>query len=412
MNYRSFIRQARDRHPAVVLQSSFANALGIIRALGRESIPVLALDPDPRALGPRSRFACGLVCPDPKLDEEAFIAFLEDLGGRLPLPGVLFPTHDEYIWPVSRHADRLSRGLLIPFSEWPTMRRLYDKEEQLRAAWAAGIDTPVTAFVRSSADLPDAVARVPFPAVFKPVQSLAFKVRFQRPVLEIARPEDVASTYARVDDCGVLMLQEVIPGPDTELYTVGSTVDAASRPLAVFTGRKLRQHPRTFGTARFAESLWIPELADAGLKLLAELDYHGVSQVEFKRDPRDGRYKLMEINARHWLWHSLAAACGVNLTLASYADAIGKPFIAPRQVDGRKWMLLWKELFDSVREIRHGEQQLRPWLRSLGNIRADGVIALDDPMPGVVNTARVARGIVRRRLRAAGGGRPRQEQEL
>ena len=51
------------------------------------------------------------------------------------------------------------------------------------------------------------------------------------------------------------------------------------------------------------------EVVDAGLRLLAALDYAG-SQVEFKRDPRDGRYKLMEINPRLYQWHGLAAACG------------------------------------------------------------------------------------------------------
>ena len=60
--------------------------------------------------------------------------------------------------------------------------------------------------------------------------------------------------------------------------------------------------------------------------------------MEFKRDPRDGGYKLMEINARHWLWHSLAAACGVNLSYVAYRDAIGDPFVAPRQIDGRRWI--------------------------------------------------------------------------
>ena len=46
-----------------------------------------------------------------------------------------------------------------------------------------------------------------------------------------------------MSDCGTLMLQESIPGDDDELFTVGSYLDAESRPLAVFTGHKLRQHP-------------------------------------------------------------------------------------------------------------------------------------------------------------------------
>ena len=104
-----FLARAAATPPVVVVQVGFANGLGVIRDLAREGVPVLALDPDPRAVGLRSRFAAGMVCPDPKLDEEAFLVFLEELGRRLPQRAVVFPTHDESVWPLSRHADRLAR---------------------------------------------------------------------------------------------------------------------------------------------------------------------------------------------------------------------------------------------------------------------------------------------------------------
>ena len=42
--------------PAVVLQASGPNALGIVRSLGRAGVPVIACDHDPRALGLLSRY--------------------------------------------------------------------------------------------------------------------------------------------------------------------------------------------------------------------------------------------------------------------------------------------------------------------------------------------------------------------
>ena len=218
---------------------------------------------------------------------------------------MLFPTHDQYIWPISRHAERLEPWYLIPFSRWETMRRLHDKRAQMEAAWRVGVDTPKTVFVDSAEDLERGAEEIGFPCIFKPVESLAFKTRFRRHVLEIGSADELREVYAKVDDCGTLMLQDIVPGGDEELYTLGSYLDAQSRPLAQFTGHKLRQHPPRFGHVSMAVSKWVPELAEAGLRLLHELGYHGVSQVEFKRDPRDGRYRLMEVNARHWMWHSL-----------------------------------------------------------------------------------------------------------
>ena len=111
MRFDTFLKAAEQRHPAVILQVSWANGLDIIRDLSATGVPLLALDADPRALGLRSRLAAGMVCPDPNVDEEAFILFLEQLGPRLPRRAVLFPTHDQYIWPISRHA-RPARALV------------------------------------------------------------------------------------------------------------------------------------------------------------------------------------------------------------------------------------------------------------------------------------------------------------
>ena len=408
MDFDRFARRAASTPPVVVFQATFANGLGIIRDLAAHDVPVLALDLDQHAVGQRSRHAAGLVCPDPKKDEEAFILFLEDLGRRLPQRAVVFPTHDEFIWPLSRHAERLAPWYIVPFSRWDRMEGLYDKREQLAAAWRCGVDTPRTVLVDSAVDLERGIAEIGFPAILKPVESLAFKQRFHRHVLEIADREELERAYASVDDCGTLMYQEIVPGGDDELYTVGSYLDSTSRPLAVFTGHKLRQHPPRFGVCRMAVSRWDPKLADAGVRLLRELGYWGVSQVEFKRDPRDGRFCLMEVNARHWMWHSLATVCGVNLSLVAYKDAIGQPFLAPRQVDGPRWVLSITDTRDTFVELRRGEGALLPWLKTYRGVKQDGVLSLTDPLPGGIILWRQVRSVVKGRLGRRGGdeGKP------
>ena len=400
MKFDRFIEAAATRPPAVVLQVSYACGLGIIRDLGVSGVPVLALDPDPEAIGLRSRYAAGACCPDPLAGEEAFVAYLERLGARLPQRAVLFPSHDEYIWPLSRHAERLAPWYIIPFSGWDVMQHVHDKRAQMEAAWRSGVETPKTLFVSSAAELEEAAREVPFPAVLKPVDSLAFKLRFHRHILDVRDRTDLERVYNRVDDLGVLMLQERIPGGEDALHTVGSYLDAGSRPLAVFTGHKLRQYPHAGGSCLAGVSRWDDDLAVSGLRLLQELQFHGVSQVEFKRDPRDGRYRLMEVNARHWKWHSLAAVCGVNLSLAAYRDVIGRPFVAPRQRDGVKWIVANKDLPLALLEIARGERRAGAYVRSLRGARADGLHALRDPVPGLLNAGAVVKQVVTRRPRA------------
>jgi D-aspartate ligase len=396
----SLLAAAASTPPAAVFQVSYACGLGIVRDLGRNGVPVLALDPDPSAIGLRSRYAAGRICPDPLADEQAFIDCLEEIGKRLPRRAVVFPSHDEYIWPLSRSAERLAPWFITPFSGWDVMQRVHDKRAQMETAWRTGVDTPQTVFVTSSAELEAAARNVPFPAVLKPVESLAFKRRFHRHIIDVETPVDLERVYDKVDDLGTLMLQERIPGGETELYTVGSYLDARSRPLAVFTGHKLRQYPHEGGSCLSGVSQWDDELAEAGLRLLQGLGFHGVSQVEFKRDPRDGRYRLMEVNARHWKWHGLAAACGVNLSLAAYRDAIGRPYVAPRQIDGRKWIVVNKDVPIALLEIARRQCSAAQYASSLRGVRVDGLHAIGDPVPGLLNVCSVVRQVVTRRPRA------------
>jgi predicted ATP-grasp superfamily ATP-dependent carboligase len=400
VKYATFLKAAAVKPPAAALQVSYSCGLGIIRDLGRRGVPMLALDPDPGAVGLRSRYAAGRVCPSPLGDEEAFLIWLETIGPDLPQRCVVFPSHDEFVWPLSRHAERLEPWFIVPFSRWDVMRRVHDKRAQLEAAWRAGVETPKTVFVGSAAELQAAAGEVRFPAVLKPVESLAFKLRFHRHILDVETPEELTRIYDKVDDLGVLMLQERIPGGEDELWTVGSYVDAESRPLAVFTGHKLRQYPHAGGSCLAGVSRWDEKLADAALRLLQELRFHGVSQVEFKRDPRDGRFCLMEINARHWKWHSLAARCGVNLSYAAYRDAIGDPFVAQRQRDGVKWIVANKDVPLALLEIATGRRSAPDYVRSLRGTGMDGLHALDDPLPGVLNARAVVKQVVTRAPRA------------
>ena len=169
----------------------------------------------------------------------------------------------------------------------------------------------------------------------------------------------------------------------------------------MFSGHKLRQYPHAGGSCLAGVSAWRDDLAEAALRLLQELRFHGVSQVEFKRDPRDGRFCLMEVNARHWKWHGLAAACGVNLSLAAYRDAIGEPFVAPRQTDGVKWIVANKDVPLALLEIAK-RQRSAGWSTcgSLRGTRIDGLHSLRDPLPGLLNALTVTKQVVTRAPRA------------
>lgn len=372
---------------AVVLQASGPNALGIVRSLGRSGIPVVAADHDPQALGLASRYAQPAIMADPLTSPATFVDDLLRLGRTLSgPPPVLFATHDEAvaaIGPREREVDEVFRR---PWSPWARMEPILDKAHQHAAARRIGFPVPTTVEPRDERDVAHAATELRFPVILKPRSAPEFRRRFRAQVLRADDAEGLRQAYAEAAPYEP-QICEVIPGDDSHLWTLGSYRDADGERLASFTGRKLRQWPPDFGTARAAEARWDPALAERCHGLLDELEFHGISQVEVKRDPRDGRDYLIEVNPRSWLWIGLATACGVNLPLTCHLDAIGAE--APRRwghPDGRRWVLSAKHLVGSAREIRRHEWTVPAFLHSLRPPVADGVLDARDPRPAMAYT--------------------------
>jgi len=359
---------------ALVLDVGWVNGLAAVRSLGRAGIPVLALDHRAGALGFRSRYATPVKVPDPAVDEEGFLARVADTG-----PAVVFPTHDPPLNALARNREQLP-GFLFPFPSWDLLEAIQDKRHQLEAALAAGVDVPETRYPGTAAEARAAAEEIGFPVLVKPRHPDGFKRRFGKQAFRLESAAEIDRAYADAEQFGP-MVQELIPGGDVELYSLGSYLTEAGEPLGLFCGRKLVQIPPGIGTCRVGEALWVQDVVDAGLRLLRELRFHGISQVELKRDPRDGRFKLMEVNARLWQWHGLASACGVDLPVIAYRDLTGETVEAvSMNGSGRKGAV----------GLMTGERPAVPGLPYV-----DAVFARNDLKPGLVHTARVLRGALR-----------------
>jgi predicted ATP-grasp superfamily ATP-dependent carboligase len=347
--------------PAVVVGVGWVAGLAAIRSLGRAGVRVLAVDDRPGALGFRSRYAEPRHAPNRIEEQDAFVRFLADLG-----EGVAFPTHDDDLETIARHRDELA--LTCPFPSWDVLGRIQDKRHQLAVAADVGIAVPRTA------DEP--TGELGFPVLVKPADPTAFRRRFGLKAFRCANLSELERRFEEARDHAPLV-QEWIPGDDDALYTAGTYLTHDGEAVGVFTGRKLLQTPREIGTARVAEARWLPELADDALRLLRGLGFHGISQVELKRDPRDGRFKLIEVNPRLWEWHGLAAACGVDLPRIAYLDALGeRPPPVRMRGEGRRWAITFARGSRPV-------FQRPPYV--------DAMWARDDPRPALVHYARVVR---------------------
>jgi predicted ATP-grasp superfamily ATP-dependent carboligase len=385
------------------------NGLSFVRSLGRRGIPVLMMDRLDQRPGMRSRFGTALPMPDLCDRPDVWLTTLHEIADRAPSPPVLIATGDEHVLFLSEHRDRLAERFRFRIPEPGIAEMLCDKGRQHEQLAAAGWPLPTAAVLGSdAADLADDVAElaertVGYPCILKPLVSHRWMRRRTGIKAAIAADADrLRAAHREMSRIGEpLFLQEFIPGPDTALHGVLAYCGAAGEPLALFTKQKLQQQPPLAGNGSLQVSTWQPELADLTRRILASLGYGGLVSIEYKLDPRDARFKLIEINPRSVSGNQLAIDCGIDLPFLAYQDALGDE--RPRPVSsyrrGIKYLHLgWHlEALEMLR--RGGDLTAAEALRSFRGVRSFALFDPGDPLPFA---AYVAGAIARRLSRGRG----------
>jgi len=117
------------------------------------------------------------------------------------------------------------------------------------------------------------------------------------------------------------------------------------------------------------------------------INYYGFAEVEFMQDPRDGNYKLIEVNPRVWGWHTIAIASGVDLPYLLYQDIIGEEMDVRLPIDNLKWVRLITDVPTVLSEIIGGRLRIRDYLKSMKGKKEFAVFALNDPLPFLAEVA-------------------------
>ena len=180
---------------AVVVEVAWVNGLAAIRSLGRQGLRVLAVDHRPYALGLRSRYAEARLAPDPLDDEDGFIealrAIAEETDDVLPV----FPTHDEHLNAIARHADVLGERYRYPFPSWDVLEKIQSKRHQLETAEAIGVPVPRTLYPSSAEEARAAGEEVGFPLVVKPSANVGFRRSHKRQLFRCETPAELERAY-------------------------------------------------------------------------------------------------------------------------------------------------------------------------------------------------------------------------
>ena len=368
--------------PGVLVVVGSFQSLGILRSLAGHGIQNYLIDWDlcvARFSKYTNRFS---TCPR-AVEEERFVEFLCELAVRENIKGwLIFPNDDRTVGVLARNKKVLEEFYRVSVPEWDIVKQAIDKRQTYRLAEQVGIPFPKTFYPGNVDELQE--VGIEFPAVIKPAIRDNFYDKARKKAVRADDREQLLKEYmnaASLIDSSEIMVQELIPGAADNLYSYGS-LHSNGRALGKVVARRTRQHPAEFGrVTTHAETMHIPELETMATLFLDAMGYQGISEVEFMWDPRDEKYKLIEINARFWSWHSLAIAAGVDLPYLLYRDMLGHGVRIDDFEDGVHWIRLLVDLPTSAVKIARGKIGIRTYLKSWKGKKTFAVWSLKDPLP-------------------------------
>lgn len=324
------------------------NGLGVIRSLHWKKFRIIAMFYNPRTdFAQASKYVDQRVAvPHPRKDEKQFINFLIDNSTKWK-DALIIDTNDDVSIALSKNKEKLERHYKIPTPEWSILRKLIEKPQTYKLAQECEVPYPKTFLPKTLRDLNDVKNDIVYPCILKPVLGHIFFSEFK---VKNFPAKDFSELTSKFEYCMTrghdVMVQEIIPGPDSNIFQCAMYINSEGEVAARFATKKLRQTPPRFGVARVAISeAIIPEIVEFTERMLKAINFRGLMHSEFKRDPRDNRFKLMEINGRLARSNWLATYCGVNLPSIAWMDLGEQTQIA---VNGYKTNVYWIEVSKDI----------------------------------------------------------------
>jgi len=361
--------------------------LGVARSLGRKGIPICVIDDQP-SISQFSKYVSRVVRVEDLRDERKAVDSVIEVGERHGLQGwVLFPTRDETVAAFSRHRDRLTEHFRVTTPRWETIRWAWDKKNTYECAAELGIPVPRTYNPQSEAELTQLYRHLPL--AIKPSVKENFFYATRAKAWRAETPDQLNDLFRKANKqirAEEILIQEIIPGDGSRQYSYCAFFcDGRARNILV--ARRMRQHPREFGrAATYVETVELPEIEELAERFLRSIDFYGLVEVEFKQDPRDGLFKLLDVNARTWGFHIIGVPAGVDFAYLLYADQVGKACDRSRAKAGVGWLRAITDLPTAALDLWDRELSLRSYWNSLRSTQVESVFCLQDPLPFVAES--------------------------
>jgi predicted ATP-grasp superfamily ATP-dependent carboligase len=398
---RSGVGVRTSRLPVVVL-SGGVTALGVMRAFGRRGVPLYVYPDTPEYIRHSRWYRPLPKAPAPPPGPRTAAALRDALERSGLQQAFLCACSDDWNRAVADLAQLSGDRFLSVVPTPHALDSLQDKGRLATLLQQLQLPMPLTRMVHDESDIADLPQSSETFYFLKPTDSQQFLAHFGTKGMKVPTVEEARERLREIVAAGMsVVLQEYIPGSFTEHYFIDGYIDRAGKIKALFARRRLRIYPPDFGNSTAMISVPLGETAqavDSVRRLLGAVDYHGIFSAEFKRDPRDGLFKLLEVNTRPWWFVDFAVRCGVDVCRMAYEDA--QRLRVERVTDyriGATCVFPYYDFFAVQPMLADGRMSWRRWAKEiLPALQPVG--CWDDPLPGVVAFTRVMKSAIANRV--------------
>lgn len=281
----------------------------------------------------RSRFCDYRVIPG--IDRpEVCLPELERLGDELIAAGkipFLVGCGDHYARLVSENKPQIEERWYTPYLDFELLDDITQKERFYEICEEIGVPYPKTVYL----DCGDKTATVDdggfmYPVIAKPSNSAAWhyaEFEGQQKVYLIHSREQLEALYKQLQETTydkLLIVQEFIPGDDTQIRILSSYLDAAGDPVFMVGGRVMVEDhsPTAIGNPAVIVSEQLDAVSNDALRFMRHVGYRGMANFDVKYDERDGTYKFFEINTRPGRSSDFVRQAGINFAQVQVDDVL------------------------------------------------------------------------------------------
>lgn len=251
--------------------------------------------------------------------------FIHDHQSDQETSFILIACGDRYVELVTMFLKELSLFFICPYVSQSLQQRLENKRAFYQLCHEMNLPCPDSHFVtpKDASHIDDIVDNLPFdyPVILKPSHSITYQ-RFSFPgkkkAYVIDTPQELKTTLSTIYRCGYLddmIIQDMIPGDDTNMRVLNTYVDQYHRVRLMCLGQAVLEDPSPNGVGNYLAI--VPDYNDDIYtriqQFLETIKYTGFANIDMKYDARDGQYKLFELNLRQGRSSYFVTLNGYNL---------------------------------------------------------------------------------------------------